>query len=165
MESSPSAANIPASRTVHIPEIAGSLKTLFVLRTTLAFGLIFAGIACLYFGGNMLTASLSHETQTILFEISNNMKVTAGGFGAVVMAASLVPFFLAYRTRPTIELIPTGNSSYRIHIGDSRSSLSLRLRNAFSRKAESSARTGPTSDNTEEPSNISAFSPINCAVI
>jgi hypothetical protein len=80
------------------------------------------------------------------------------------MAASLVPFFLAYRTRPTIELIPTGNSAYRIHIGDSRSSLSLRLRNAFSRKVESSVRTDTPSGNTEEPSNISGFSSLNYAV-
>jgi hypothetical protein len=164
MESSQSAVNTPASRTVHIPEIAGSLKTLFVLRTTLAFGLIFAGIACLYFGGNMLTASLSHETQTILFEISNNMKVTAGGFGAVVMAASLVPFFLAYRTRPTIELIPTSNSGYGIHIGESRSSLPSTLRNAFSKKGAPSTNTGLASNNTEELPHATALSSLDyCA--
>lgn len=148
-----------ATRAVHIPEIAGSLQTLFLLRTVLAFGLILAGVACLYFGGNMLTASLGKEAQTILFEIPGSVTVTAGGFGAVVMAASLVPFFLAYRTRPTIELIPTGNSGYRIHVGDSNSTLLARLRNTVGGRTTSSldAGTSSSASKTDDIGNSSEF--------
>lgn len=153
MEQNPSAVSTPQGSTVQIPEIAGSLKTLFILRTALAFGLILGGVACLYFGGNMLLASLkSTEIQSILFEIPNKIRVTAGGFGAVVMAASLVPFFLAYRTRPTIELIPTGSSGYEIRIG---ASALPRPQSATSARAAHAANTG-------EIRNAGIISPLHC---
>ena len=99
---------------VHIPEIAGSLKTLFILRTLIVFMLVVAGVACLYFGGNMLSMSLQGEAQSILFEVAGSFKITAGGFGAVVMTTSLVPFYFAYCSRPTIDLLPMSGNGYRI---------------------------------------------------
>jgi hypothetical protein len=103
------------ARTVHIPEIAGSLRTLFILRTVVVAMLVFAGVACLYFGGQMLASSLqASQSQTVLFEIVGSMKLTAGGFGAVVMAASLFPFFFAFLARPTIALIPTAGGGFEI---------------------------------------------------
>ena len=95
-----------STRTVTIPEIASSLKMLFVLRTVVAGALVLAGIACLYFGQWMLMQSVQSGSQTMLLEIGASFKLTAGGFGAVVMATSLVPFWLAYRARPTLLLTP-----------------------------------------------------------
>lgn len=112
------------TRTVHIPEIAGSLKTLFILRTVVVGLLVAAGIACLYFGAGMLAESLkASQTQTVLLEIDGKFKLTAGGFGAVVMAASIFPFFFAYRSRPQICLVPTGNGSFQIMDESNRSKL------------------------------------------
>ena len=76
------------SHRVHIPEITSSLKTLFVLRTIIAIGLICAGIAVLYIGSQMLLTSVTSGNENILFEIAGKLKITAGGFGAVVMATS-----------------------------------------------------------------------------
>jgi len=135
---SPSSSSSPAVQPsrVHIPEIASSLLALFILRTVVSLGLIGAGIACLYFGGSMLNASLGGgQAQTLLFE-AGNVKVTAGGFGAVVMAASLVPFLFAYLSRPTINLIPiSGSSDPSVLIGETETSLIGRLKKTFRRRA------------------------------
>lgn len=114
---------------VHIPEITSSLKTLFILRTVTALGLIFAGIVCLYFGSSMLTASLGAQAQSVLFEVAGQLKVTAGGFGAVVMTTSLVPFYLAYLARPMINLTPMPGGGYGINdLGPSTQTLGLTSR-------------------------------------
>jgi hypothetical protein len=123
-------------RTVQIPEIAVSLKTLFILRTVVALALVFAGIECLDFGRQMLVASLTASAaQSILFEISGNLKVTAGGFGAVVMAASLVPFYLAYLSRPTIEVKPISGGRFEISDSFKRTSFISRLLKRFGRES------------------------------
>jgi hypothetical protein len=102
-------------RKVHIPEITGSLKTLFILRTIISIGLIGAGIAVLMIGSQMLLTSLSSGKESVLFEIANQVKITASGFGAVVMATSVIPFIFAYKARPTLHLYPTtGGSHYNL---------------------------------------------------
>lgn len=123
----------PQQRIVHIPEIAGSLREIFLYRTIIALALVVAGVFCLYFGGQMLATSITAQAQTVLFEIGGKFKLTAGGFGAVVMATSLVPFFLAYLSRPMISLIPTGGGEYRIAVGAERRNVLRWILNALRR--------------------------------
>lgn len=96
-----------------IPEIAGSLEKLFILRTILSIFFILAGIAVLYFGMEIILANMGAGQNTIFFELGAAFKITAAGFGGVVFASATVAFYLAYRTRPTLKLtpVPRGASS------------------------------------------------------
>ncbi len=107
-----------------IPGITGSLKTLFVLRTIITLALIGAGIYVLEIGKEMLVTHISSGAATILFKIGSMVEITAGGFGAVVMATSVVIFYIAYKARPTINLNPSvgGDSPRGHHTSDTRNS-------------------------------------------
>lgn len=99
-----------------IPEITGSLRCLFILRALGSLALVVAGLFCLYFGQQMLITILAAPAQTALLEISGTIKVTAGGFGAVVMTASLFAFLLAYWNRPSLAFVP-GGGAHRLATG------------------------------------------------
>ena len=94
-----------------VPAVARSLQTLFLLRTLVSLLLVGAGIACLYFGHLMLLEGLQLGSEALLVEIPGKIKITAGGFGAVVMGASLLPFILAFLARPTLKIEPAGQSA------------------------------------------------------
>ena len=93
---------------ISVPPVVKSLWPLFLLRTFISLSLVGAGIACLYFGHSMLLQGLQLGSEALLVEIPGKVRITAGGFGAVVMAASLVPFLFAYASRPTLKLVPVG---------------------------------------------------------
>ncbi|WP_438465944.1 hypothetical protein [Marinomonas sp. PE14-40] len=61
-----------------------------------AFGTLLAGIVMLYVG----TAG-----DQIVWLESKSLKVTAGGFGAITMTASVLWGYFAYRSRPEIKYI------------------------------------------------------------
>ncbi|MEW8300232.1 MAG: hypothetical protein AB2712_15455 [Candidatus Thiodiazotropha sp.] len=132
----------PATDTqrVHIPEITSSLKTLFILRTVISLGLICAGIGVLLIGSQMLLTSLGSGNENILFEIAGSVKITAGGFGAVVMATSIVPFIFAYKARPTLQLLPTNGGGFN---------LSSENEDAFKRLSNSAQTNGSISNARE----------------
>lgn len=70
-------------------------------RARICYAMVGAGIICLGAGVAMLIAGLSGD-QVIWFQ-SGNLKVTAGGFGAVTMVASVAWGYVAYRSRPEID--------------------------------------------------------------
>ena len=70
-------------------------------RARICYAMVAAGIICLGAGVAMLVAGLSGD-QMVWFQ-SGNFKVTAGGFGAVTMVASVAWGYVAYRSRPEID--------------------------------------------------------------
>jgi hypothetical protein len=70
-------------------------------RARICYAMVAAGIICLAAGVAMLVAGLSGD-QVVWFQ-SGNLKITAGGFGAVTMLASGAWGYVAYRSRPEID--------------------------------------------------------------
>jgi hypothetical protein len=70
-------------------------------RAVICYSMIAAGVVCLAAGIVMLVVGLRGD-QVIWFQ-QGNFKITAGGFGAVTMLASVAWGFVAYRSRPEIE--------------------------------------------------------------
>ena len=69
--------------------------------------MVVAGVVCLAAGVVMLVVGLS-GAQVVWFQ-SGKFKVTAGGFGAVTMLASVAWGYMAYRSRPVMHYhSPTG---------------------------------------------------------
>ena len=76
-------------------------------RARICYAMVGAGIICLGAGVAMLVAGLSGD-QVVWFQ-SGNLKITAGGFGAVTMVASVAWGYVAYKSRPSIDY----NSPFR----------------------------------------------------
>jgi hypothetical protein len=70
-------------------------------RAVICLSMVVAGIICLAAGIAMLVVGLRGD-QVIWFQ-SGNLKVTAGGFGAVTMLASVAWGFVAYSSRPEVQ--------------------------------------------------------------
>ncbi len=70
-------------------------------RARICYAMVTAGIVCLGAGVAMLIAGLTGD-QVVWFQ-SSNFKVTAGGFGAVTMLASVAWGYVAYLSRPEID--------------------------------------------------------------
>jgi len=69
-------------------------------RARICYAMVAAGIFCLGAGVAMLVAGLSGD-QVVWFQ-SGELKVTAGGFGAVTMVASVAWGYVAYLSRPQL---------------------------------------------------------------
>jgi hypothetical protein len=70
-------------------------------RARICYGMVAAGVICLAAGAVMLAIGLKGD-QVIWFQ-SGTIKITAGGFGAVTMLASVAWGYAAYRSRPEIK--------------------------------------------------------------
>lgn len=70
-------------------------------RAKICYAMVFAGMVCLAAGVAMLIAGLTGG-QVVWFQ-SGGIKVTAGGFGAVTMVASVAWGYVAFLSRPEID--------------------------------------------------------------
>lgn len=94
-------------------------------KTLVSFGLIGASIYLLDTGVDLLKLNPTGGIeQSSLFEWGS-MRITASGFGAVVLMASIIPMFFAYLSRPQLKQIPLprtdGGSSGRDDLGNGNS--------------------------------------------
>ena len=69
-------------------------------RARICYAMVTAGVICLGAGVAMLAAGLSGDQ--VVWLQSGTFKITAGGFGAVTMVASVAWGYVAYRARPEI---------------------------------------------------------------
>ena len=75
-------------------------------RAMLCYAMVFGGLVCLLAGAAMLVVGLSGD-QVIWFQ-TTSLKVTAGGFGAVTMLASVAWGYVAFLSRPIIHFRGAG---------------------------------------------------------
>lgn len=69
-------------------------------RAAICYAMVAGGVITLFSGVAMLSVGISGD-QMVWFE-SHSIKVTAGGFGAITMLASVLWGYFAYRSRPEI---------------------------------------------------------------
>ena len=69
-------------------------------RARICYAMVFAGIVCLGAGVAMLVTGLTGD-QVVWFE-TGSLKITAGGFGAVTMLASVAWGYVAYLSRAEV---------------------------------------------------------------
>lgn len=70
-------------------------------RAIICYFMVFAALGTLLAGVVMLYVGIAGD-QIIWFE-SKSIKITAGGFGAITMTASVLWGYFAYRSRPEIK--------------------------------------------------------------
>ena len=76
------------------------MRTHLKHRALLCIGMLSGGVICLLVGVVMLAIGLKGD-QVAWLQLGT-LKVTAGGFGALTMAASVAWGFFAFRSRPQI---------------------------------------------------------------
>ena len=69
-------------------------------RALICIGMVGGGVICLLAGIVMLAIGLQGDQ--VAWLQSGSLKVTAGGFGALTMAASVAWGYVAFRSRPQI---------------------------------------------------------------
>ncbi len=69
-------------------------------RALICIGMVAGGVICLLAGIAMLAVGIKGDQ--IVWLQSGTFKVTAGGFGALTMAASVAWGYVAFRSRPQI---------------------------------------------------------------
>jgi hypothetical protein len=69
-------------------------------RVVMCIGMVSGGVICLLAGMVMLAVGLKGDQ--IVWLQFGTLKVTAGGFGALTMAASVAWGYVAFRSRPQI---------------------------------------------------------------